>query len=557
MRICAVRSLPPSAFVLLLLFMIVGSAPGTAWGSPPEGGHFFPEPVTARMDEGGPAAAGAREFRAYWVDAFGPGLYDPREIDALVADARAAHMNALIVQVGRRGDCFCNRAIMPRTEAGIASLPFDPLQTLIEKAHAQGVQVHAWISATAIWSGEAPPRDPRHVFNTHGPSATGLDNWIMLRSDGADRGGPDYYLDPGHPAAAEYIVRMYTSIVANYEVDGVNLDRIRYPDYNLGSNEPSWGYNPVAVARFQAATGRSDTPAPDDPEWGDWRRGQITSIVRRIYLEAFAINPRVRVSADTITYGDGPQTREGWERTRPYVEVLQDWRGWMEEGILDLNIPMNYRRESPSAEPNIQRRAFEEWNDFVKDHQYRRQAAIGLAFFLNDIAATIAQVRQALAPSASQNAAYGWAGFSYRAPDAVSSQQGASGDAGRAELTRALTQPSGLDQDMPPAFASPAAVPDMSWKARPTTGHLRGTVLRPDGVPLDQARIDLYDLRSGALAGRRITDGSGWFGFVDLKPGAYKVVVDAAVARGAAVARASVAAGGLATVSLVLLPTSR
>ena len=72
----------------------------------------------------------------------------------------------------------------------------------------------------------------------------------------------DTYLDPGHPDAAQWIVNTALSIVANYAVDGINLDRIRYPDGNFATNVPSWGYNPVAISRFQQATGRTDRPAP-------------------------------------------------------------------------------------------------------------------------------------------------------------------------------------------------------------------------------------------------------------------------------------------------------
>ncbi len=60
-----------------------------------------------------PGAAQARaaqtEFRAFWVDAFGEGIFNEAEITKLVAATKAANLNALVVQVGRRGDCFCNR----------------------------------------------------------------------------------------------------------------------------------------------------------------------------------------------------------------------------------------------------------------------------------------------------------------------------------------------------------------------------------------------------------------------------------------------------------------
>lgn len=71
------------------------------------------------------------QFRAYWVDAFGEGLYSRAEVEKLVAAPKAANMNAIVAQIGRRGDCLCNRASMPRTQAAIAPLPYDPLDTLI------------------------------------------------------------------------------------------------------------------------------------------------------------------------------------------------------------------------------------------------------------------------------------------------------------------------------------------------------------------------------------------------------------------------------------------
>ena len=146
--------------------------------------------VAATVSASVSAAEPVEEFRAYWVDAFGEGIFTPAEVDELVAAAKAANMNALVVQVGRRGDCFCNRAVMPRTQAGIAPLPYDPLQTLIDKAHAEGIEVHAWIIATAIWNSATPPTASHHVYNTHGPSKTGHDRWPHGSAPGQRRCSP-------------------------------------------------------------------------------------------------------------------------------------------------------------------------------------------------------------------------------------------------------------------------------------------------------------------------------------------------------------------------------
>lgn len=503
------------------------------------------------------AAADDGQFRAYWVDAFGAGIFTPAEVDKLVADAKAGNFNALVVQVGRRGDCFCNNAIMPRTQANIAPRPYDPLQTLIDKAHAEGIEVHAWIIATAIWNSATPPSDPSHVYNTHGPSRTGYENWVMTRYDGSRPG--DTYLDPGHPGAADYIVSMYTSVVRNYDVDGINFDRIRYPDGQLAAwpADNSWGYNPVALERFHAATGRIDRPLPDDPQWAEWRRDQITNIVRRVYLEAHALKPDIVVSADTITYGDGPDQVGGWEASRPYRETLQDWRAWMEEGILDLNIPMNYKREFCTGGPIpgcfggfSQQAWYMNWNEFIKDHAYGRHVAIGAAVYLNSISDSVIQARKALADSAAGNPSHGWVAYSYRTPDSLTNTGQRSADASRAELTRALTQPSEYDTVTPPVFAEPATVPAMPWLESPTTGHVLGRVTADDGAPLDQVRVDLYDAETDAFIGTMLTDGSGWFGFVDLAPARYKAVVDPAVAHGHRVVTFAVSVGDVTEVAI-------
>ncbi len=135
-------------------------------------------------------------------------------------------------------------------------------------------------------------------------------------------------------------------------------------------------------------------------------------------------------------------------------------------------------------------------------------------------------------------------------PDHLANVGQRSGDASRQELTRALTQPSEYDPTLPPVFAVPASVPGMPWKAAPTTGHLRGTVRTDEGVPFDQVRVDLYDAETDAFIATRYTDGSGWFGFVDLAPGRYKVAVDGSRADGRRVVTVTVAAGELATATL-------
>lgn len=442
------------------------------------------------------ASLADEQFRAFWVTGFGPGFWTPEQADQLLAEARAANLNALIVQVGRRGDAFYNDSFQPRTEEPGFQPGFDALQYLIDRAHGQSprLEVHAWINTLVMASAAAPPQDPQHVFNLHGPQ-TGADHWFSERFDGLQVAGSSYFLDPGHAEAALYVVRMYAWLVARYDVDGIHLDFVRYPEFNTAGAD--WGYNPTAVRRFNQQFGRSGLPSPSDPDWLNWRREQVTQLVRKIYLTVTALNPRVKVSAATIAWGGAPASPDDYyASSAAYTRVLQDWLGWVREGILDLNIPMNYDRESSST----QALWFRDWIEFETAHRFNRQVVIGQGSFLNSIAETIRQLRTAF------SRALGVCGFSYQ----TSNNEGKP----FAETARALSQPSQYDAEPVPVFAAPASIPSMSWKESPTLGHLMGWVW-----PAQVSEINL----SGPELRTLKPDGRGWFGAVDLPPGAYTV----------------------------------
>lgn len=501
-------------------------------------------PTAAMAAEPAGDAPAGEQFRAFWVDAFNPGIYDAAQVADLVADAQDANVNALIVQVGRRFDCFCNDALYPRTDAAIAPAPYDPLAEVIEQAHAVGIEVHAWVNATTLWNQASPPSSPEHAFNQHGPSAEGEDRWLNRRADGTELVGNNAFIDPANPAAVDYVVAGTRSIIDNYDVDGVNFDYIRYPDYNSGEFVNDWGYTDVSLARFHAATGRDDVPAIDDPEWSDWRRDQVTALVRKLYLGAFASDPGVRVSVNATTYAYGPQSYGGWEGTRPYTNVLQDWRAWMEEGIVDTNVAMNYKREWVPEQEQM----FEEWTEAVVDFQYHRHAVNGPALYLNDIEHAVTQARKTFEPTAAGNRAAGWSGYSYaNVSRTATAGDAATKDAERDALIEALTtsDPDGGE----PVFARPAEVPDMPWKSAPTTGHVAGTVTL-DGMAADQVEVSLRRLGPDGTTHTATTDGSGWFGAVDLPPGRYQVRVSGADVGGPRNEVMTVTAGGLSEVAL-------
>jgi uncharacterized lipoprotein YddW (UPF0748 family) len=482
--------------------------------------------------------SGEGQIRALWVDAFHDGIKTPAQVDQLIADAQAAGVNTLVVQVRRRGDAYYSRTTEPRTEDADLQTGFDALQATLARARAARprLEVHAWIATVALWNRrDRPPADPRHAFNRHGPDARGEASWISLNDKGAAWDGDNYMLDPGHPDAARYVCDVAAEIVRNYEVDGLHLDLVRYAGVQ-------WGYNPVSVARFLRRYRGDEPPAPADARWQQWRRDQVTALVRRIYLDTLAIKPQVKLSAATIGWGSGPADERGWRASSAYRNVFQDWVGWLEEGILDVAMPMNYFDERDPA----QRRWFDQWTAWQRRRKGKRHVLAGVGLFLNDPAGGLAQIRRALDPAPSGARLDGVALYSYAVSNAPPGEDEPPATP-NAEVFRGLVEPSAWGADAPPPFATPAPPPAMPWKENPG-GHLRGIARRvtPEARALDGALVRLAGPVTLALR----TDGDGYFGAVDLRPGRYAVALEE---EGATLARsaADVRAGEVSTLDLV------
>jgi len=466
------------------------------------------------------AASGLEQFRAYWVDAFHPGFKSPAEVDTLLRDARASGANAVIVELRRRADAYFGKRIDPLAEDPDLAPGFDPLQYLLDKAHAGSapIQVHVWGPTFPIWRKDengvawGAPKDPNHVYNLHGPDAKGTDNWLCWDSTGKQFDGGNYTLDPGHPAVADYTVRVFTDIVKNYPVDGIHLDYIRYADHE-------WGYNPVSVERFNKQHGRSGTPDPSDQAWGDWRRAQVANVVRRIYLGINQIRPSTQLSAALIPWGYAPTDDASYRKSAPYYRTYQDWKAWLAEGIIDFGVPMDYVRANDPKYKD----AYAGWAAFGMANQGKRKVVVGAGIFENALADSLQQIERAITLGSPGVALYSYGTFSEKTTDT------------RAQLQKLLT-------DGP--FKAPAAPLKLPWKG--DEAHLSGTVLGADGKPVDGAAINL----KGPDARDLVADGSGIFGVVALQPGSYQV--QARLGQQTGMASVTVRAGQVAPVSLRL-----
>jgi uncharacterized lipoprotein YddW (UPF0748 family) len=530
------------------------------------GRHFIGLLITVMLIVADTPAQSVSQYRAFWVDTFNTPLNDHDDIVTVVNNARMSNANAIIAQVRRRGDSWYLNSLEPLPDFIPIAPGFDPLQDLINEAHANGIEVHAFVIVCAIWNKNptfaptatlGPPTNPNHIFNLHGgydPATMqvipGPNNWLTrtLLPDGTGgvtfqghRIGAEFWMEPGHPDAAVYTVDALMHLVRNYDIDGLHLDRIRYPEISISDQTSATGtnigYNETNVARFQRRHGivaGSPPPAQNDPLWNQWRRDQVTNLVRRIYLNTIALKPHVKISAALIVFGGGPTTESSWGSAEAYWRVYQDWRAWTEEGILDIAIPMNYKRENISSGVT----QFDQWSEWTKNHQYNRSAMIGVGSFLNSIEGTLRQARRALSPSTTGKTGLGTIFYSMATSNIAVAANPHSNPAGQdtparpfAEFAAGLTMGRSIDggtlyedpaANPTPIFDRTAAIPTLAWKSLPALGHLMGFAKRSDGTPLDTATVTIENLDNSATY-TTATDGGGFYGGVDLTPGQYLV----------------------------------
>ena len=454
------------------------------------------KPVVVEVPAGPPGST----LRGLWVDAFGPGLKTRAQVQQTVNDAVALGVNTLFVQAIRRGDCLCMKSGLPLITDQALEKNFDPLAIVTKLAHERGIKVIAWASVTGIANAAVPSTAPGHVMKTHGPSS-GAQSWLARRPDGSWLEGKDGWLDAGIPDAAEFMAQSVVNLVRNYRVDGIQLDRIRYPDGG------DWGYDPKTLTRYRAETGAAGTPAASDPRWQAWKREQITALVRRIALEVKSVRPDAWLSAATITYGAPPKPGDlaAFTRSRTVTDVMQNWPEWVRDGLIELNVPMNYKRDGVAE----QGAWFNGWNAFADSVRVRadRQPsalAVGSALYLNSPPVSAAQAGRSVASG------LGWVGYSYRTPTLNVYE-------GKESMAQGLKAVGGALSARPEVLPAEQRWEDAAPSSRGLMGRIRGAAV------LGSRPVEAW--QGGVRVAQSLTDGNGYYGFLTLPAGKTEIRV--------------------------------
>lgn len=266
----------------------------------------------------------ANETRSIWVLPWS--LNSKTKIDHMIRQAVNNHQNELLVEVRYRSDALytTNRVEdnYPNPEYRsyiLGDADFDPLDYVINQAKAYHLGVQAWVVAfNATPTAEHLLAD-NYIYKNHR-------DWLTYENDRGIMKSTEafgYFIDPGVPAAREHVKNVICDLASGYpDLDGIHLDYIRYPNTNFG-------YHPSSIFRYNLY--KEQYP---ETSWNDWRILQVSSFVQDLRSELQKINPRLILSAAVF-----PVLSEARN------QYAQDWKNWLEEGLIDRAYPMLYHTD--------------------------------------------------------------------------------------------------------------------------------------------------------------------------------------------------------------------
>lgn len=258
------------------------------------------------------------EVRAVWLTTIGgidwPHSYaqSARSIDKqkdelrhILDQLQQVGINTVLLQTRVRGTMIYPSTYEP-WDGCLSGFPgkspgYDALAFAIDECHKRGMELHAWMVTIPVGKWDALGCRQLRKKMPH--------NLIKIKADG--------YLNPESQQTADYLASLCAEVTRQYDIDGIHLDYIRYPE---------------------------DMPKLKtlDRQCG---RNNITRIVSTISRRVKSLKPWVKMSCSPIgKYDDTARYwSHGWNAN---TTVCQDAVAWLRDGLMDELFPMMYFRDN-------------------------------------------------------------------------------------------------------------------------------------------------------------------------------------------------------------------
>ena len=235
-----------------------------------------------------------------------------------------------------QGDVLYNSSFLPKCTylaGNTVERDWDYLQFFLDEAHKRGMRVTV---STTIMTMGLPQSKTGPGYQQYPDSEYDIDYWddkfciehlpqglVDIRKSNA--WDVFAFLNPVLPEVREYVMRMVTELVTNYDFDGYILDYCRYMNMNSDFSEASKKafeeYAGVTCSNFPYdiyyyADGVTDktqfTPSTYYNKWVEWRASVIQGYVKEIKETVKDIKPDVDIEYWAAAWWPLPHTGQNW-----------------------------------------------------------------------------------------------------------------------------------------------------------------------------------------------------------------------------------------------------
>ncbi len=239
-------------------------------------------------------------------------------------------INTVFFQVKPDGTALWPSQILPWSDmltGKIGEDPgYDPLQFMLDEAHARGMRVHAWFNPYRVTT-NIKPSTINELSRTTSLRPASV---YVLHRDWIRTSGDRLVLDPGIPEARDWITSIVAEVVARYPVDGVQFDDYFYTETarsQLNDNQTWQQYGREFASK------------------ADWRRHNTELLISQVSRTIKQLNPNVEFGVSPAGVWRNTSHDPAGSATRgaaAYDESYADTRRWVQLGLLDYIAPQIY-----------------------------------------------------------------------------------------------------------------------------------------------------------------------------------------------------------------------
>lgn len=270
-----------------------------------------------------------------------------KNFDNIIKISKEHKINTLFVHIRPFADALYKSEIFPYshilTGTQGKTIDYDPLDYMIEQAHKNDMEFHAWINPYRISTKDTPDALAENsIINS-------LSDSDILEYDGGN------YINPASQKGRDLIIKGVKEVVKNYDIDGIQFDDYFYPSSETELDKSSY-------EEYKSQLDGECIPLTQY----EWRKSNVNILISSVYSIIKQLKP-------DVLFGISPQGN-----ISNCLDIGADVNTWCNTyGYMDYICPQLYVNFEHSVLPFDT--MLKEWKEISKNNKIT--LCVGLALY--------------------------------------------------------------------------------------------------------------------------------------------------------------------------------